>query len=200
MIPFSQPAKRSKINALNDQMFDSAALLSDSRSFLKPVFIQRANSCNDWCCSCANFIFCRFLSSSFSSLFCSSSPRVCSTLSTLRLSVFSVAVGGGTTRGWWETNNSKEPSEVTYLQSRRSPPRPPRTLPLLLLTSFGLMFQRAFIPQILCALMNNAWASVANRPASLYSFQRTQTLCLVPLMHTSPTDGLAQVISSLDAG
>lgn len=80
----------------------------------------------------------------------------------------------GATRGWWERYaTAKKPSEVTYLQSRQSPPDPLPTLPLFLLTSFCLMFERAFIPQILSALMNNTWASVANPHPTLSALSNT---------------------------
>lgn len=72
----------------------------------------------------------------------------------------------GKNRRWWERYiwRQKKPSEVTYMQSLWSPSAPlrPSRHPSSLRRPLRLMFERAFFPQILCALMNNTWASVAN--------------------------------------
>lgn len=58
---------------------------------------------------------------------------------------------------------SQVKSHTCSLSEAPPPPlRPSRYPSSLRRPLFCLMFERAFIPQILCALMNNAWASVAN--------------------------------------
>lgn len=88
-----------------------------------------------------------------------------------------------------ERDKTAKSRAKSYFQPR-CPPPPHTHSSLLCCPLWCLMFERAFIPQIFCSLMNNAWASVANSHpphsalSNMYARTHTHTLARSYLLHT----------------